>query len=353
MSAPFLFRHANAAAGCFVSLTAVVLLGALLFSARVQGWLEPRTEIVLRLPEAGSEGLREGAEVTVLGTRVGKVDAIELLPDGHLTARLKIRRDYFQRFIRSDSEAVIRKKFGVGEAMVEITRGHADELPVDRTDVPVRSETSLTDQLESVSTQITAQVSEVLEEVRLTVIEARGLITDIRDPTGEVMRTLVVTRAMLEDIHAGRGTAGLVLFDEDTRAETEASLRRVHGLIDTLSGATTNVLVQVEDGAARIPPILVKVDGTLSNLQQSVAEVPRTMSLLNQNLAHLENTLGALAGQGDAIPRLVQQISDSLKETEILIKGIQNHWLLRKYVDENGTPALPLSPEELRALERR
>ena len=46
-----------------------------------------------------------------------------------MTAEASIRRDFF-RFVRVDSSAVIKKKFGVaGDSFFEITRGEGRPLP--------------------------------------------------------------------------------------------------------------------------------------------------------------------------------------------------------------------------------
>src|SRR6185503_12161098 len=50
-------------------------------------------------------------------------------PAGRMYAQVNIRRDFFL-FVRADSSALVKRKFGVvGDAYFEITRGHGETLP--------------------------------------------------------------------------------------------------------------------------------------------------------------------------------------------------------------------------------
>src|SRR5512134_2819392 len=59
---------------------------------------------------------------------MGTVSDVSVDPAGRMEARVSIRRDFF-RFVRADSSAVVKRKFGVmGDAYFEITRGQGQPL---------------------------------------------------------------------------------------------------------------------------------------------------------------------------------------------------------------------------------
>ena len=117
------FRYANQAVGAFVILTVIIFGAAFLFSGQVREWLEPGERIKVILPSDGLFGLSEGADVEVLGTRAGKVLRIVINPDRKMHADVQIQSD-MKPFVRRDSSAVIRKRFGVaGDSFLDISRG--------------------------------------------------------------------------------------------------------------------------------------------------------------------------------------------------------------------------------------
>src|SRR5678810_531099 len=90
-----------------------------------------KSTVTLRiaLPEAGAAGIRQGSEVYFLGTLVGTISDVVVDAKGRMEAEANIRRDFFL-FVRSDSSAVVKKKFGVaGDSFFEITRGQGQPLP--------------------------------------------------------------------------------------------------------------------------------------------------------------------------------------------------------------------------------
>ena len=124
----FKFRHVHAITGTFVLVLLGVLIAALVFAGRSQRWFIGNVTLRIILPEEGAAGIRQGSEVYFLGTLMGTVADVLANPAGRMEAEVNIRRDFFL-FVRADSSAVVKKKFGVGDAYFEITRGHGQPLP--------------------------------------------------------------------------------------------------------------------------------------------------------------------------------------------------------------------------------
>ena len=129
MEERFKFRRVNEITGTFVLVVVAVLIAAVVWTGHSQRWFKSRVTLRIVLPEAGAAGIREGSEVYFLGTLVGSVSDVEVEPTGRMEAEANIRRDFF-RFVRVDSSAVVKKKFGVaGDSFFEITRGQGQPLP--------------------------------------------------------------------------------------------------------------------------------------------------------------------------------------------------------------------------------
>src|SRR5215216_450535 len=129
MEERFKFPRVHAITGTFVLLVLVVLVIAFLFAGRSQRWFISNVTLRIALPEEGAAGIRQGSEVYFLGTLVGSVSDVIVDPTGRMEAQAHIRYDFFQ-FVRADSSAVVKKKFGLaGDSFFEITRGQGQPLP--------------------------------------------------------------------------------------------------------------------------------------------------------------------------------------------------------------------------------
>ena len=122
MAEHFKFRRVNEITGTFVLVVVAVLVAAVVWTGHTQRWFKSRVSLRIVLPEDGAAGIRQGSEVYFLGTLVGSVSDVIVETTGRMEARANIRRDFF-RFVRADSSAVIKKKFGVaGDSFFGIFR---------------------------------------------------------------------------------------------------------------------------------------------------------------------------------------------------------------------------------------
>src|ERR1041385_5312083 len=129
MEERFKFRRVNEITGTLVLVVVAALIAAVVWAGHSQRWFKSRVTLRIALPEAGAAGIRQGSEVYFLGTLVGSVSDVIVDPTGRMEAQASIRYDFF-RFVRADSSATVKKKFGVaGDSFFEITRGHGAPLP--------------------------------------------------------------------------------------------------------------------------------------------------------------------------------------------------------------------------------
>ena len=158
MEQRFKFPNVHAITGTFVLVVLGIIIAALVFAGRSQRWFIGNITLRIVLPEDGAAGIRQGSEVYLLGTLVGSVSDVRFDPGGHMEARAHIRSDFFV-FIRNDSVAIIKKKFGVaGDSFFEISRGQGARLPEDNASIVCK---------EQVQSALEAAVDEIRRETLL------------------------------------------------------------------------------------------------------------------------------------------------------------------------------------------
>ncbi|HZL44480.1 MAG TPA: MlaD family protein [Verrucomicrobiae bacterium] len=289
MAEHFKLRRVNEITGTFVLVIVAVLVAAVVWMGHSQRWFRSRVTLQIVLPEAGAAGIRQGSEVYFLGTLVGSVSDVIVDTTGRMEAETNIRRDFF-RFVRADSSAVVKKKFGVaGDAFFEITRGEGPPLSEDGASIVCN---------EQFQSPLETAVDEIRREA-LLVLKKTSAGLDTWTQLGADMENVAA------GIQAGKGTVGKLITDT--------------ALVDEAQN------------------ILARASETMAHLQSVVTN-------LNVASARLPAISGAVADEAKDLPGLVHQTQISMRELERLIEALQKNWLVRKYVNKtNPPPAVPLT----------
>lgn len=293
MSQPFKFRYVNELTGAFVlAALALVLLGILL-AGRAQQWFVPAYTITLEFPEEGAFGLQRGAEVRILGALVGTVRAIGVNEEGHMWGEASVKGDFI-RFVRRDSKAVAKKKFGVaGDTYIDILRGSGPAFGDDPIELPCIKDTEIVETLQQVADQIRNAVLPTIEQARKALESYTALADNLRDPHGPLQGSLREAEMLVQSLNRGEGAVGRLLADpavaEDTArlvAETRAAVERLQAILD--------------------------------DLKQTSAQLPAVAATAGREVADL--------------PGAVAQARESLRQTQRLIEALQRNWLIRDHV---------------------
>lgn len=301
MEERFKFRRVNEITGTLVILVAVALVATLVWTGHSQRWFKSRVTLRIVLPEAGAAGIRQGSEVYFLGTLVGSVSDVIVDAKGRMEAEANIRRDFF-RFVRADSSAVVKKKFGVaGDSFFEITRGKGRPLPEKNASIVCNEQ--FQSALEAAVEEIRGQALAVLKKANTGLDTWTKLGADLGETRQRLDQLTVRMENMAAGIEAGKGTVGRLITDTALADEAQNLLARANEAMSELQGVATNLNV----AAARLPEIT-----------------------------------DAVADEAKDLPGLVRQTQASMRELERLVEALQRHWLLRKYVNQTNPP--PLNP---------
>jgi phospholipid/cholesterol/gamma-HCH transport system substrate-binding protein len=300
----FKFRRVNEITGTFVLVVVALLVAAVVWTGHSQRWLKSRVTLRIVLPEAGAAGIRQGSEVYFLGTLVGSVSDVLVDTTGRMEARANIRRDFF-RFVRADSSAVIKKKFGVaGDSFFEITRGQGQPLPEKEASIVCNEQ--FQSALEAAVEDIRNEAMAVLKRTSTGLDTWTMLGTNLLATQARLDQLVARVDNLTADVQAGKGTVGNLLTDPATADELKTLLVKANRSVDDL---------QV----------------TLNNLQQASTNLPAIS--------------GAVGREAKDLPGLVLQTQTSMREVERLVEAMQKTWLLRKYVNQTNPPPVHPWPE--------
>ena len=215
MEERFKFRRVNEITGTFVLVVVAVLIAAVVWTGHSQRWFKSRVTLRIVLPEAGAAGIRQGSEVYFLGTLVGSVSDVIVDTTGRMEAEANIRRDFF-RFVRADSSAVVKKKFGVaGDSFFEITRGQGQPLPEKNASIVCNEQ--FQSALEAAVEEIRGQALAVLKKTGTGLDTWTTLGTNLMATQERLDQLVGRLDNIAADVQAGKGTVGKLLTDPAPR----------------------------------------------------------------------------------------------------------------------------------------
>lgn len=296
MAKKFKFRYVNEIVGAFVMLVVLLLLAGVLVAGRAQHWFEPMYDIELQFPPEGSMDLLKGAEVMLLGARVGSVQDISVDDAGNIMGSIRVRGS-FMRFVRKDSIALVKKKMVVtGDAYIELTRGTGAELPRSGGSIVCEKDTEIMQMLEEALERLEKEAEHTLGLVNRAIEEYTTLAAAMNDPAGNLQQMLASANGLIEDLRSGPGLPAKILNDPGMAQEVEGLLGQMQEL-------------------------MTKVNAMASDLQAVSASLPELVS--------------TVADEVDDLPVVVGEAQTLMRETTVLMEGLQKHWFLRKYMESD------------------
>src|SRR4051794_31492867 len=106
-------RNTDEWVGLLVLVCISLFIASVLHAGLLSDWFRPTATLRVILPETGSQGLSAGADVELLGTRVGTIRRVVVDPSSRMYAQAELE-EQATGFIRRDSKAGGGKRFGGG-----------------------------------------------------------------------------------------------------------------------------------------------------------------------------------------------------------------------------------------------
>ncbi len=327
MSKPLKVRRVNEIVGLFILLALALVVTAVVLGPRTQQWFTPSRTLAIHLPPEGSLGLRKGGDVQILGSVVGSVEDIVVTDAGTMEAEVTIRGNFIQ-FVRKDSQAIIRKPFGIGDASIEITRGHGDPLPVRGAFLNSVADKAPTQLMEETLAAVRDEALPAIKELRFAISEYSQLASELRAEQGNLQQALLHLNRVGTALDKGEGLAGMLLFDPKPARELRAALPKLNASLDELHAT----LVGARTLTDRLPQIGADMQESMKNIRASSVEARRLASATPE----LEKSVKQVV---DTVPGMLLQTQETLYQIQRLTEGVQRSWLVRGYMDQPQTGA--------------
>ncbi|MBY0336934.1 MAG: MlaD family protein, partial [Acetobacteraceae bacterium] len=302
-------RHADEWVGAIVIVAALAFLGAVLQAGVLRDWLVPSYTLRVLLPEEGTGGLQVGNELEVLGTRAGTVRRVVIPENQRLYAEVQVDAQA-RNFIRRDSTAVIRRRFGVaGAAFIDVTRGTG--APLDWTFAVIEATTD----------------RPPTETVGALIDEARNIILPIIADLGRTTRAFA---EIVEGVRNGEGTVGNLLRDDAIARQAAAVVQDARGVVTTLDRTLANIegvsrdargLTSSLTGREGIPAILRRADAAIANIERITRDIQRASTRAPNIARNVERAT-------EDVPALLLQAEAAARELEALTTQLRGLWLL-------------------------
>ncbi len=322
MPKPLKVRRLNEILGLFILLAVAISIVAVLLGPRTQGWFTPSRTLAIHLPPEGSLGLRQGSDVQILGSVVGSVDDIIVTQAGEMIAKVSVRGNFI-RFVREDSHAIIRKPLGIGDARIEITRGHGDPLPDSGGVLESTADKAPTQLMDETVAAIRDEALPAIKELRSAISDYAMLAAELRGQQGDIRQALRHFNHVGAALEKGESLAGMLVFDPKPAAELRAALPKINASLDELHAA----LLATRTFTDRLPQMGADMEEVVKNVRASSVDARRLAAALPE----LEKSAKQVV---DILPGVLLQSQETLLQIQRLTEGVQRSWLVRRYMDQ-------------------
>ena len=289
-------RNAEAKAVALLVLLAVLVGGAILYLMYARGAFEATQRLVLTADD--SEGVVVGMDVTFAGFPIGRVQRIELAPDGKARVLVDVpRKD--AHWLRSSSIFTLEKSL-VGGARLRAFTGIPTDPPL-----PENAERALL-------------VGDTAAEIPRLLQAAKDLLANLNALTAEqsaLAASLHNVQGVTEKLNGPGGAIGL-LAGEDQKARE--LLRNANSLIvkaDRLVGnadqrvfGDKGLATETQAAVQQLNALLADARNTLKKLDGVLAEA----QAIGANTRAATDDLGTLRAEVDANLRKVEQMINEL-----------------------------------------
>ena len=344
------YRYTNQLVGVFVLLTVIIFAVAFMFSGRVRQWLDPGAHIKVILPSDGLFGLAEGAVVEILGSRAGQVRRIVIDPTQQMYADIQIQSN-MAPFVRKDSTAVIRKRFGVaGDSFLHISRGFGEPLDWEFAVINATAERAPTESVGEILAELRSKLFPMIDDTQTAIQTMLAVVEEMQDPQGNLQQLMANANTITGKISQGEGLLGRLLFEkemvddiENLVAELNKNMERLGPIFDDLEVTVENISQissRIDEQSGELPEIT-------RNLKEALVSVRNVMNDLSRTTPELPEIANSVGQAADSIPVLVLQTQQVMEELDRLIRQLQSHWLLGGGAPPKEPASKRISPTEV------
>jgi phospholipid/cholesterol/gamma-HCH transport system substrate-binding protein len=290
------------------------------------------------------KGLQEGANVRFTGIDVGAVNKLDILTDSTVLVEISLDRKVTQ-FIKKDSRATIASQGLMGNKLVIITPGSADEPSIEQGDnLPSLAPVELDDIIKEIkiSGERISTVSANLILITDKMERGEGIFGKIFTDTSfayNLSRTSHNIRVLSDQINRGEGLLGKLLVESDFASELDSAASYISSISQNMEGITD----KINRGEGLIGRLATDTTLTYNIYQasQNMSDATSNMVIMTGNLAEFTETMNT--GQGmvnkmlvdsafaDSLDLALQNLNKTLTELQSAAEAVQQSGMVRAF----------------------
>ncbi len=286
-------------AALLLALFVLLVAGTVVYLLYARGAFEPTQRLVLLAED--SEGVRVGMDLTFSGFPIGRVNRVELAPDGNARILIDVpRKD--AHWLRESSVFTLVRGL-VGGANLKAYSGILSDPPL-----PGGAERRVL-------------IGDAGAELPRLVAAARELVqnlTQLSSSDSALAGTLGNLQSVTERLQGPQGVAGVLLGNEADARRLGEALSRTNTLLARLDGIAARADAQVLGERGVVP----EARATIVQLNAMLADARATLKKVDGVLAEAQavagnaraatNDLNVLRGEVDATVRKVERLVDEV-----------------------------------------
>lgn len=288
----------------FVLVSMVLVLGIIWLGNTNNNPFDAKYYLHMELDHA--EGLKKETPVTLAGIMVGKVYDLKLTETNKILVTLRLLKKYMNK-IHQDSVVTLVKPF-VGSVSLDIRLGSADR-PILQNDQMIAFSSS------GGISELVAQVPEILTEVHSILTNVKQLTGQFVDPERPFQQSMAHFQTILLDLAQV----------SDQLAQKGTTLQQTIDHLEQLTNGAATLMQRVESTTPeRVEQLVLELQKTLQMVQPvlgQVREVLQNTSRISGDVAKVTEQLGKISPE---VPVLVRQSKDVMRETESLMRRVNN-----------------------------
>lgn len=294
------FRNLERKVGLFVLSAIIGILGVVLFIVVENDLFRSTYNVVLTAPKG--TGFSQGMPIKLSGFRIGRVKSITLNDSAAVDVVLQIDSKY-RKWLRKDSIARLIKEGMIGDYIIEISSGTANELIPDNGTIAL-GKTKALDEL----------AEELVDKVKPVLMDIRDIIAYVNDRDGDLKQSL----------HKLNRFAGNL---EKSRQNADMLLTGTRQTIDNTAKKFDILLIKSGDRLDQTGPVLQKMNNSLGRVEEELLAI---LVKIDRSLANLESISGQLRDTSSVtlprVPQLMDKTEGVIDQGENVLEGVRWIW---------------------------
>ncbi|MEO5340971.1 MAG: MlaD family protein [Magnetococcus sp. MYC-9] len=315
-------RRFKQVTSAFVFTSMILMLGILWLGNTTAHPFDAKYTLFLELAHA--DGLKKDTPVTLAGIMVGRVADLQLTADNKIRVTLRLLKKHMER-IRDDSHVTLIKPM-VGNASLDISLG-SPETRILQHDQSIRfgKGSDVSDML--------VQLPAILADVQQILSNTKNLTGQLLDPADHVQKSMAHLHSTLADVASlAHPLSQKAQTLQNTADNLEHLSREAADLMRTLHTATPQMMAGLHQAATQsirqVEQTVAEMQKSLQMVQPLVAQLQSMLQTTNQIAVDVSKVTEQLGKLSPEIPVFVHQGTETMRETETLMRRVNNSVLL-------------------------